>query len=81
MKILDINIYFILDEDFKGDLPEALECAAKYLRSKNKKSFAYDGVQMDPTWENFLKAREQGFRLHGVYGINEWIDNKWEKLD
>jgi hypothetical protein len=80
MKVLNLNIFFKLSDEFVGDLPDALIEAAEYLKSKKKVTFGR-GIGDETTWTDFLNALEEGYRLNGDYGMNELVDNKWVKLD
>lgn len=80
MKVLSAEIYFELSDKFDGDLPDALIELAMYLKSKGKGSFGR-GKATSNKWEDFLIARDEGYRVTGNYGMNEWTADKWEPLD
>ena len=80
MKVLSANIFFDLGDDFEGDLPDALIELANYLKTKGKSSFGR-GLSTSNKWEDYLVAIDEGYRVTGNYGINEWIGDTWEPLD
>jgi hypothetical protein len=83
MKVLNLNMFFELPKDFEGDLPDALNELAGYLRTKEKKVFGRGPAESPLTWDKFLEALGEGYRVLGDFGMNEWDDeaDKWVPLE
>lgn len=89
MKILHMNLYFELPDDFEGSFNDALAEVIKYRKSKNNPrmpesggslNYVKDTIQSD-LWERFLKAKSEGFKLHGLSAMQEYKDGEWSRLD
>jgi len=89
MKILSINGYFLLPDNFKGTFGDAMKCMANYnknqekekkmsigkrLPMKKKQAYTYQEI----IWNNFQKALKKGKKLHAISDITEWKENKNE---
>ena len=84
MKILGLEIFYELPEDFEGNLPDALIELAEYLESKDKIDFARNpstDSNKEELWNNFWSAREDGYCIYGGYSLNERKNGEWVKLD
>ena len=88
MKVLHLNIYFELPDDFQGTFNDALREYIKYRESKNLEDIPTDiGVRlsedkpyteyMDDMWIDFLDGIEQGKKVTGDFALTEWTGNEW----
>jgi hypothetical protein len=79
MKVLSMNIHFLLPDDFDGNLNGALLEIIKYRRSRqspdypSKNILTYDDKK--DLWNGFLKAKDEGFKLYGGAFLGEWDEN------
>ena len=79
MKVLGLNIYFKLPDDFEGGLTKALEEYIKYRKENNLKDFPdYDIPKKSrlTLWNDFLDAVKKGFRMHGEWGISKIVNGE-----
>lgn len=82
MKVLSMNIHFLLPDNFNGNLNDALEEIIKYRKSKNLTK--YKAIELDrddkiSRWQTFLSVIQEGFRLYGGIFVGEWNseNKKW----
>jgi hypothetical protein len=84
MKTLALNVYFLLPDEFAGDLNDALREVIKYRESVGSKPLP-DGpdatkVSQEELWAGFLKTREEGKRLYGTTSLKEYRDGEWHPI-
>lgn len=86
MKILRLNIYFELPDNFQGGLNEALEEYIKYRKEKCLGSVPvtyeededFDKIFRENEslfFDKFLEALDRGDRTFGSFALS-WYDNK-----
>lgn len=85
MKVLSVNGYYLLPEDFEGTFEDALESFLEYRKSKGYtgnetgKSFdKYDKLiddefnnQQSRLWNVFIDLVEDGNKFAGLYGLTQ----------
>lgn len=88
MKILKLNVYFKLPNDFEGGLNDALREYIKYREDKNLGLTPYveDSVRHlndDNHWQLFCNGVEKEKYVCGEYCISKWNEKEkeWEELN
>ena len=79
MKVFSLNMYFKLPDDFEGGLTQALEEYVKYRKENNLKNHPNSDLSKKSRsnmWSDFLDAVEEGFKMHGEWGISEIKNNE-----
>lgn len=73
------KMYFLLPDDFDGDLNDALLELVKY---RKEKGFSSPSVNEKPSrgWDRFVDAVENGFRLDGGLAFVERNNNEWVEI-
>lgn len=84
IKILHLDLFFELPENFEGDLTDAIQALADY-RKQEKQHTCEPGdlTQTGDEWLDFLNARTHGFRIVGQAGMakyNEELED-WEDVE
>lgn len=77
MKVLQIDGYFLLPDDFEGSMSDAIELLAKYDREKEDILITNEGS----LWDLFLQGMDRGKRLTINKGIQKWTGTAWEQMD
>lgn len=95
MKVLYLDLYFKLPDDFKGDINNALRELIKYRESKGLSGAFITSDDADPPkeekirevhtdilWEKFLeKTKDDNINIVGYGSCNHWGGKKWINLD
>lgn len=86
MKVLQMNIYFELPEDFKGDYNDAILEYVKYRQDNNKPKIPEVNTTLnftnnDEHWDLFLKIIKEGKKCVGTFFVGELIDNEWVEFE
>ena len=84
-KLFEANVFFKLDDEFKGTVIEALRQMADYLENAPRieeeplREVAGNETR-DERWVAFTKALEDGRRLHGDFRLTqlEQDGNVWK---
>jgi hypothetical protein len=84
-KVMSMNIYFVLPDNFSGTYEDAILEYLKYRREKqlgpNYKSW---GPQKDQdqsmNWQYFINAVKEGFRCSGGVAICQWDGKEWKSI-
>ena len=82
-KVVSINIYFLLPDDFNGDLNDALEEIVKYRKDNKHKEFSGPDASFATQtviWNGFQEAVDEGYKLHGAVALSELKGTKWNKI-
>jgi len=78
MKVLSLDLHFLLPDDFDGDFDDALMEIIKYRKSlPNSSKLPPLSDLPDSSWGSFLIAIKQGYKIHGGGFLGEWKDGKW----
>jgi len=90
MKVLHLNSYFLLPDDFDGDVNDAIQCLLEYRKNRNLTEFKNDNSSDKPweelsqneKWERFCEATQKGLRHTGSACFSEFDDNtkEWRSL-
>jgi hypothetical protein len=87
MKVLSMNFYFLLPDDFDGNLNGALLEIVKYRRHQKSPDYPLKNNMTDEDKKNlfndFLKAQSEGFKLYGGAFLGEWDEKSltWKRLN
>lgn len=84
MKVLSLNGYFHLPDDFNGTLPDAIRLLADYHESKEARKqriVGPDTMGVPPDlWSRFWNGAQQGFRVCMGMALGEWHkDRGWTR--
>lgn len=84
-KLLYLDLFFELPENFEGDLTDAIQALVDYRRNEEKQHTCepVDLTQTGDEWLDFLNARLHGFRIVGQAGMakyNEELED-WEDIE
>ena len=84
MKVLGMNCYFRLSDDFEGDLNDALKEVIKYRIEKGYKDLNniknQDPLIKDELWSSFYKEQRKGYKLIGNIALQKYTGEKWINL-
>lgn len=75
-KVLGLNMFFALPDDFNGDLDDALLAFAMYRKSTGKKIEQNTGnnrtpMTQDELWDRFLQEFQNGKRCAGQVSFGD----------
>ncbi len=85
-KVLRLNLYVLLPDDFEGDLNDALGELLRYRKTlAQDKPLTVISETTHPDrdkdmWADFLASVENGYCLHGHAGLTLLHNNEWEQL-
>lgn len=88
MKVLRLNTYFLLPDDFAGDVNDALSELIKYRKAKGLTAMAPTGFHLEDhpecttedeekLWADFYAGIAEGYRHVGGMTLAEYLDGKW----
>lgn len=86
MKVLGLNTYFLLPNNFDGKLSDALRLMADYydeVGKNNPKRIVEptEHVNKSYIWNDFLKIIKDDCAMTGTVCLSEYVDGKWIQLD
>lgn len=87
MKILRLDTYFLLPDDFEGDVNDAIQALIDYRKEKKLSKFqkneepakAWEDMSPIEKWNCFCQATQQGFKHVGSASCSEFIDG-WNEI-
>ena len=80
MRVLHLNVYFTLPEDFDGSVAEAMRLMARYHATRRKKR-AKSRTPCEDVFAAWWEAQVEGARLVGNIGMHRLTKrNTWKPL-
>jgi hypothetical protein len=79
VKVLHLNMHFLLDPDFEGNIADALQELSVYLLCA-RSALPHIDIQDPTSVEAFLSTVAVGGRISGHVGMAKDDGVKWKKL-
>jgi len=86
MKVLSLNGYFLLPDNFIGDISDALRVLADYHESPQAEKQRLTKEAANKTtdgdiWKGFIKGIPDGYKVYMGMAIGKHNGKEWEKIN